>query len=131
MTKFDWIFDTQNYLANNNQRACKLKLKEFVRNIGHQLDSYKGLSWDDVREKPHHHACDHLSRKKSGAAKKLAKHLEGISLQAGEKEQTQIEPFQIAIKNFANKREYRVFGYNKYHRFHLIYLDPDHEVYKD
>lgn len=131
MTKFDWAFDAENYLSNKNPHGCKIKISAFVKNIGQQLDAYKKEDWDTVRKKPHHHSCNDLGRKKSKEAKRLNKHLETINLEAGEKESTQIEPFQIAIKGYPSKREYRIFGYVKHHRFHLVYLDPDHTVYKE
>ena len=131
MAQFNWIFDTPNYLPNKNKHGCQMRLGLFVRTIAEQLDEYCQHDWGIIRSKKNHHSCHDLSRKKSSTAKKLDKHLQRINFKAGETESVQIEPFQIAIKGFKDKREYRIFGYVKYNKFHLVYLDPDHEVYKE
>jgi hypothetical protein len=128
---FDWTIDCQNYLYKKCKHSCKQPLSSFIKNIGLQLDEYKELTWDQVRKKDNHHTCPDLNRKKSESAKRLWKHLERINTKIGENENNSIEPFQIAIKRYENKKAYRVFGYIKSYRFYLIYLDPDHEIYKE
>lgn len=128
---FSWCVDASNYLSNNDKNACKLKTSVFIRKIAVYLDSLNGEDWANVRRKPNHHSCEDLSKKKSEKAKRLSKHLESINRTSGEQEGVQVLPFQIPIRGFPDRKEFRVFGYVKYSKFYLVYLDPKHEVYKE
>ncbi|MHA1539080.1 MAG: hypothetical protein ACTSXQ_01220 [Alphaproteobacteria bacterium] len=127
---FNWAIDSSEYLSNKNKHADKLNVKEFIKKISHDLNVLKGESWKNIRSIPHNHSCKDIGKKRSNSAKKLHAHLKKINEDKGETEGNQVEPFQIGIKSFRDKKEFRVYGYIEDDVFHLIYLDPDHDVYK-
>lgn len=137
MTKFDWRIDSKNYLSNRNRHADKLSTKDFVRYVVGSLDEYKKqYTWEQLKAKALNrcHACVDLNRKKSNAAKRLLKHFEKINEELGKQECVALEfdqIFQFPVKGVPNKPEFRCFGYVLDNIFYLVYLDPDHEVYKE
>jgi hypothetical protein len=112
--------------------------KHFIEKVCLCLDSYsKKYTYEQLkhREIPHCHSCPNLRTKSSDSAKRLYAHLKKINESMVDKTM-QIEGndiYQFKIKGISEKQEYRCFGYflpgGKV--FHLIYLDPEHEVYKE
>ena len=137
MTIFNWTIESENYLANSDKQADKMTARYFINYIAHSLNDYKDkYSWEQLRNKslPHCHSCTDLHRKKSKEAKALNTHLKKINQNLGETKQIALEIdqiFQFPIKGFPNKPEYRCFGYILDNVFYLVYLDPDHLVYKE
>jgi uncharacterized membrane protein YgaE (UPF0421/DUF939 family) len=138
MIKFAWHIDSENYLNNKSQHADKMPTKHFIDKICHCLNDYsKKYSLEQLRQGmiPHCHSCHDLRTKSSKEAKRLYEHLKQINESLADK-QIQIDAcdiYQLKIKGIAEKQEYRCFGYilPDDNVFHLIYLDPDHEIYKE
>ena len=137
MTKFYWCIDSENYLSNKDKYADKLPTKDFIRYVAKSLNEYKDkytLEQIKAKQLPHCHFCPDLERKKSAEARRLRKHLEEINKSLGERMCIALEIeqiFQFPIKNVPNKPEYRCFGYFLDNVFYLVYLDPNHDVYKE
>lgn len=138
MTQFTWHIDSENYLSNNSKYADKMTTRHFIDQICKNLDNYsKKYSLEQLKNKeiPHCHSCPNLRTKSSNAAKRLYEHLKGINENLSGKFM-QIEDqdiYQFKMKNIVDKQEYRCFGYilPNDNVFNLIFLDPDHEVYKE
>ncbi|MDR2555951.1 MAG: hypothetical protein LBC64_11080 [Fibromonadaceae bacterium] len=137
MTSFVWHIDSENYLNNNSPHADKMSTKHFIDKICRCLDNYsKKYSLEQLKNGviPHSHSCSNLRTKSGRAAKQLYGHLKRINENLAN-EQTQIDAndiYQLKIKGIVEKQEYRCFGYilPDDDVFHLVYLDPDHEVYE-
>jgi len=138
MSKFTWRIDSENYLSNNSKYADKMSVRHFIDKVCRGLDDYSAkYSLEQLRNReiPHCHPCPNLRTKGSKEAKRLYEHLKGINERFSDKSM-QIEDcdiYQFKIKGFEGKQEYRCFGYflPGDSLFNLIYLDPDHEIYKE
>ena len=136
MTEFNWCIDNENYLSNKDKYADKLSTKDFIKYVVGSLNEYKvKYTLEQLKSGTlkRCHPCMDLNKKKSDAAKRLLKHFEKINEALGKKECVALEfeqIFQLPIKGIADKTEYRCFGYILRDIFYLVYLDPNHEVYK-
>jgi hypothetical protein len=135
MDKFAWRVDSQNYLSNKDKYADKMLVKDFIGKVCKSLDDYGKYTIEQLKSVEHCHPCTKLREKSGNAAKRLYSHLKGINEKLAEKSM-QIEDsgiFQLKIKGVENKDEYRCFGYflPNSNVFNLVFLDPDHEVYKE
>lgn len=136
MTKFNWCIDSENYLSNSDKYADKMQTKDFIRYVVKSFNEYKKYTWEQLKSgslrRCHH--CSDLNQKKSTTAKRLLKHFEKINENLGSHKYVALEIeqiFQFPIKGVPNKPEFRCFGYILDNIFHLVYLDPNHEVYKE
>ena len=135
MAEFTWRIDSENYLSNKDKYADKMLVKDFIGKVCKSLDGYKKYTLEQLKDTPHCHPCTKLREKSSGTAQRLYKHLKGINEKL-EVKAIQIEDsgiFQLRIKGVENKDEYRCFGYflPNDNVFNLVFLDPNHEVYKE
>jgi hypothetical protein len=142
MSKFTWRIDSENYLSNNSKYADKMNVKHFIDKVCCSMDDYsKKYSLEQLRNNkiPHCHSCQNLRAREGGDAKRLYKHLKEINEKFSDKS-IQIDDcdiYQFKVKGIVEKQEYRCFGYimscdlQNENIFNLVYLDPDHEVYKE
>jgi len=139
MNKLKWRIDSENYLSNNSKQADKMMVKHFIETVCRCLDEYcEKYTLEDAKigKIKYCHSCSGLRNKNSPAAKKLYKHLQEINTRLGNKpipsQISENDIYQFKIKEFEGKSGYRCFGYFlPSDIFNLIYLDPDHEVYKE
>ena len=131
---FKWCIDSDNYL--HGKQGDKLLVKDFVKHVAGTLNSYCGHSVKEVFRMPHNHRCPDLDCNKSPEAKKLCKRFEEINAKLGESRAVMLhasDRVQLGIKGVSGKDGFRCFGYiiEDENLFHLIYLDPKHEIYKE
>jgi len=140
MSKFTWCIDSENYLSNSSKYADKMSVRRFIDKICGGLDEYsEKYTLEDVKAGriKHCHACAELRKKDSGSAKRLYGHMQEINAKLGNKpipaQISEQDIYQFKIKGVDGKQEYRCFGYflPGGSMFNLIYLDPDHEIYKE
>ena len=140
MAQLKWRIDSENYLSNNSKQADKMMVKHFIEMVCRCLDEYcEKYTIEDVKtgKIKYCHSCSGLRSKNSHAAKKLYNHMQEINTKLGNKsvpaQISENDIYQFKIKEFESKNEYRCFGYFLPYDnlFNLIYLDPDHEVYKE